>query len=142
MNYYALMVGILLALSLIISFRTNRLERNRSAFPLILASFPVYYWVFALFGSDYQALVYEALIAIIFLALAYAAYRTKATTSLYLLAAGYIGHAIYDIFHNELFINAGSPIWWPEFCGAVDVLVGLYLIYLARSSKSGSRTSP
>ncbi len=54
---------------------------------------------------------------------------------LLLLATGYILHAGYDVIHNSLFINPGTPVWWPEFCGPVDVVIGAYLLYLAVSGK-------
>ncbi len=29
------------------------------------------------------------------------------------------------------FTNAGTPEWWFEFCGSIDVILGVYLIYFA-----------
>ncbi len=40
-------------------------------------------------------------------------------------------HAIYDYYHDDLFINPGTPTWWPEFCGSIDIIIGVYIIYLA-----------
>ena len=48
--------------------------------------------------------------------------------SAFVLSLGYIGHGIYDAVHIHLFENPGMPIWWPEFCGTVDIIMGLYLI--------------
>lgn len=87
-------------------------------------------WAFAVCGSDFAALHKEITVGAGFIALAAMAYRVKGRLYLGLLAAGYISHAVYDAVHNSLFVNAGTPAWWPEFCGAVDVLIGFYFVYL------------
>jgi hypothetical protein len=48
-----------------------------------------------------------------------------------LLAFGYVLHGVYDVIHNSIFTNVGTPTWWPEFCGVVDITIGLYLLILA-----------
>ncbi len=136
MNYYALVIGVAVAVYVVIRFRKTRLEKKKWVYPVFLATFPVYYWVFAVYGSDYAALTNELAIGVGFLAVAYAAYRLHSFIGLLLLAAGYIMHAGYDVVHNSFFQNAGTPLWWPEFCGAVDMLIGLYLVFLAFSMKS------
>ena len=98
-----------------------------------MATFPVNYWVFAIYRSDSAALLKEVLVGLAFLAIAYAAYKFKSFVTLLLLAAGYVLHAAYDFYHNLFFVNAGAPTWWPEFCGSVDVLIGAYIAYLAFS---------
>jgi hypothetical protein len=70
-----------------------------------------------------------------FLFVAYIAYRLNSVLGLILLATGYIAHAGYDVIHESLFNNPGTPVWWPEFCGSVDVIIGIYLLYLAISVK-------
>lgn len=133
MNYYAVVVGIVIAVYAVIQFRMANLEKSNWAYPALLATFPIYYWVFAIYASDYDALVFEVAIGIGFLFLAYVAYRLNNFIGLLLLAFGYIGHAVYDSVHGSLFENQGTPLWWPEFCGSVDVLIGVYLAYLAVS---------
>jgi hypothetical protein len=41
-------------------------------------------------------------------------------------------HGVYDLIHVRLITNAGVPDWYPIWCFAVDVVVGAYLIWLAR----------
>jgi hypothetical protein len=41
-------------------------------------------------------------------------------------------HGVYDLIHGRLITNAGVPDWYPIWCFAVDVVVGAYLIWLAR----------
>ena len=135
MNYYALIAGILVAVYVMVRFKKTKLEKRKWAYPALLATFPIYYWVFAIYVSNYKILINEIGIGLAFLLVAYIAYRLNGAIGLFLLAAGYILHAGYDVIHNSLFINQGTPVWWPEFCGSVDVLIGAYLLYLAVSCK-------
>ena len=135
MNYYALIIGVVIAVYVVIRFKKTKLEKKKWVYPVLLSTFPVYYWVFAIYSSDYGALINELAVSLGFLAIAYAAYKLSNPIGLLLLATGCIAHAGYDVIHNSLFYNSGTPLWWPEFCGAVDGLIGLYLIFLAFSMK-------
>ena len=131
MNIYAFAIGIVIAVIVVLRFRARRLEKTKWAYPMFLATFPVYYWVFAVYASDYTALLNEVVASAAFLAIAYVAYKFRSFATLLLLAAGYVAHAAYDFYHDSLFSNSGVPAWWPEFCGSVDVLIGGYVAYLA-----------
>ncbi len=41
-------------------------------------------------------------------------------------------HGLYDLVHSQLFANPGVPAWYPVFCFVVDVVVGLYVLWLSR----------
>ena len=138
MNIYALATGAVIAVFVVLLFKARGLEEAKWAYPVLLATFPVYYWVFAIYGSDSAALPKEFLVGLAFLAVAYIAYKFKSFVTLLLLAFGYVMHAAYDFSHNFFFVNAGAPTWWPEFCGSVDVLIGAYIAYLAFSSRRKS----
>lgn len=131
MNIYALTAGILSAIAVVSLFRSWRLEGTRWAYPVLLAEFPVNYWAFAIHGSDATALRLEILVGAAFVAVACIAYRARSFATLMVLAAGYVMHAAYDFSHDLFFVNAGEPAWWPEYCASVDVLIGLYIVYLA-----------
>jgi hypothetical protein len=132
---YALAVGIAIAICVVVWFRRTKLEKSKWVYPLLLSTFPIYYCVFAVYGSDYTALQSELFAGVLFFALCYWAYRLSSFNALFVLAIGYIGHAIYDLGHNALFVNSGAPLWWPEFCGSVDMLIGIYLLAMATSVK-------
>jgi len=136
MNVYALVFGLVLSILVVLWFRARRLERSKWAYPVLLATFPAYYWVFALCASDRTALRYELLVGLAFLAIAYVGNRVRTFATLLLLGIGYIAHGAYDLFHHELFINSGVPTWWPEFCGSVDATIGAYVVYFAFSTRS------
>jgi hypothetical protein len=138
MNVYALAVGVASAVVVVLLFKAWGLEATKWAYPLLLATFPANYWVFAIYGSDSPALLKEMVTGVAFLAVAYIAYKVRSFVTLMLLAFGYVMHAAYDSSHNLLFVNAGAPTWWPEFCGSVDVLLGAYIAYLAFSFRKQS----
>ncbi len=139
MEIYALAVGIAIAVSVVVMFRKTELEKRKWVYPLLLSTFPVFYWVFAIYGSDYTALQREFSAGILFIALSYWAYRLSGFNALLVLAIGYTGHAIYDFGHNALFVNSGAPSWWPAFCGSVDLLIGIYLFAMSASVKMAQR---
>lgn len=137
-NHLALAIGTAVGLYVVIQFKKTGLEKKRWVYPAFLATFPVYYWVFAVSASDYRALEKEVAIGVVFVVVALVAYKLESVVGLLLLGTGYIGHAVYDVWHNQAFVNHGTPSWWPEFCGAVDVLIGLYIVYYALSLKGNS----
>jgi len=138
MNMYAIAIGAVIALAVVLLFKVWGLEETKWAYPVLLAEFPVNYWVFAIYGSDSAALLKEVLVGLAFLAVAYIAYKFKAFVTMLFLAFGYVMHAAYDLSHKLLFINAGAPTWWPEFCASVDVLIGAYIAYLSFSFRKRS----
>ena len=131
MNIYALIIGIAIVAYVIIRFKKTRLERTKWAYPLFLATFPVYYFVFAIYAKDFPALGKEVAVSLVFFSLAFMAYRSKRKTSALIVGLGSIFHAVYDAYHDILFVNSGTPNWWLEFCGSIDIIIGVYLIYFA-----------
>ena len=133
MNIYALAIGAVTAVVTMLLFKAWRLERTAWAYPVLLATFPVNYWVFAVHAADFSALRGEVLMGLTFLVVAFIAFRFRSLIALLVLAAGYVLHAAYDFYHDVFFVNPGAPVWWPEFCGSVDVLLGAYIAWLAFS---------
>lgn len=142
MNIPALVVGIIVAISLVLRFKKSKLEYNKFTYSLLLVTFPFYYFAFAIYGNDYDALMLEFVAGLVFFAVGLLSLKVKPVYRFGLLALGYILHGIYDITHHIFFINAGMPVWWPEFCGAVDVLIGLYLITIAFNSRARTPHNP
>jgi len=129
MNVWALLIGTMLAIFAVIRFKKTGFEKKGWFYPLVLASFPVFYWVFALYASDFGALLGEIAFSLIYFAIAFIAFRRRNTVTSVILAIGFISHAVYDGMHHAIFVNAGTPLWWPEFCGSADLLFGFYLLY-------------
>ena len=137
-NIYALATGFILAIAISTKLIVPHHGRMTCHYPILLATFPAYYWLFAISALDYNALFLEVLVGIFWIALSYIAYQKTKFIGLILLTVGYIGHAVYDVAHDLLFINAGTPRWWPEFCGVIDMMLGLYLLYVASVTNHGS----
>jgi uncharacterized membrane protein YGL010W len=131
MNFIALLAGVLTAFVIV-----KRVPLKKpNAYPLLLASFPVYYWAFAVMEQNLVAFSYEVLAGGVFIAIAIFSlkFSNKLSNKLALntLALGFIGHGVYDAIPPIFYAPAVAPIWWPEFCGSVDVLIGVYLLYRA-----------
>ena len=90
-----------------------------------------YYVLFAAMGGSGQTIVVEIAVGVGFIIVGVVGYRTN----LWLVAAGLVGHGIFDGFHHLVIDNPGVPVWWPGFCLGFDVVFGGWLgVLLARRS--------
>jgi hypothetical protein len=128
----AFLIAIIITAGILVRFKAAGYERSGRAYPILLATFPLYYWVFALYAADYQALMNEIIVGVVFIGLAWLAYRLHDLRALLILAIGFISHGVYDIVHSRLFASSVAPTWWPEFCGSIDLLLGMYMLWLAK----------
>lgn len=131
MNFYALGIGLLVGSFILYQLTVRKAQQAQWAFPFLLATFPIYYLLFTLYASDFSAFLTELTVSTIFFAIAYVARRFRSYRTWLLLSIGYLLHGIYDVYHDMLFEHEGIPLWWPEFCGTVDVVIGIYLFYQA-----------
>ena len=54
-----------------------------------------------------------------------------------LLAYGIILHGVWDILHhNRLLIATNIPGYWPPFCFIIDIIDGLYFLFLFKREKT------
>lgn len=132
MNLSALIFGLVSAACVIIFLKRNRCEGIIWVYPLILASFPVFYWIFAVYAGDYPALFQEILPGFAFISYSVLCVNIKNKWHIWLLPAGFLLHALYDVIHDALIISPGVPDWWPEYCGAADIAFGVYLIFFLK----------
>jgi hypothetical protein len=129
----AYLVGILLALAISGGATLLRMDRDRAFYSLLLMVVASYYALFAIMAGSTNALLAElAPIALFILAAAIGFKRTA-----WLIAAGLIGHGLFDSVHGRLLSNPGVPGWWPMFCGAYDVTAGVYLAAVLRCRRAG-----
>lgn len=56
----------------------------------------------------------------------------SAPLSAVVVGALWILHGLYDLVHSRLITNAGVPGWYPLWCFSVDVVIGVYLLWLSR----------
>ena len=130
-DYSWLGIGIVIAVLIIYLLNKWHPNNRPRIYAVLLATFPVYYWLFALYKLDYKAFLLELGAGLVFILIAYFYLKFRYIKFLYILSAGYLIHGLYDIFHYLLFVSPGIPSWWPEFCGAVDLILGVYLVVYA-----------
>ncbi len=135
MSIAAIFIGVLVSIILIVRFKITRLETHKFTYSLLLFSFPLYYLTFAIYGLDFKAAPLEVLVGSLFFVIAILSLKFNTFYKFSFLSIGYLLHGAYDIGHDLLFVNGGTPFWWPEFCGSIDIVLGLYLLNLAFNSR-------
>ena len=114
-------IGIVLAPAIVALGRLSGLDRDRALYPVALIVIAAYYVLFATMGGA-EALPSELIAATVFVVVAIVGFRT----SLGWVAAGIAGHGVFDwVVHPRLIANPGMPVFWPAFCGSIDVALGV-----------------
>lgn len=100
-------------------------DRDRAFYPTALIVIASYYSLFALMGAfQYSTLVIEIAGGLVFAAIALISFKT----TMWLAVVGIAGHTVFDFFiHHELVTNPGMPVWWPGFCGTIDLVIAGWL---------------
>jgi len=119
-------IGIALAPVVVALGRLSGMDRDRAMYPIALIVIAAYYVLFATMGGR-QALPAELVAGSVFSAIAILGFRT----SLWWVAAGIAGHGLFDFFvHPRLISNPGMPVFWPAFCGSIDLALGVLIAIL------------
>ncbi|MGA6826947.1 hypothetical protein ACO9S2_04945 [Nitrospira sp. NS4] len=124
------LIGVLTAVAIAALARSTRFDQDRSFYPTVLVVIAAYYILFAVMGGSRQALAWELAAAIAFSTLAI----MGAMHLPVLVGVGIVAHGLFDFIHHTMIEDAGVPDWWPGFCGSLDVVLGLWVIGLSRSS--------
>jgi hypothetical protein len=120
------LIGIALAPVIVVLGRLSGLDRDRAMYPIALIVIAAYYVLFATMGGP-QSLPAELIAATIFTVIAIIGFRT----SLWWVAAGIACHGLFDwVVHPHLIANPGVPVFWPAFCGSIDVALGVLVAML------------
>ncbi len=105
---------------------------QRWLYALGLLTLPSLYAIFALRAGQQavaaRELMYGTPFIVAGLVFAFVSIRQSAIA----VGACWILHGLYDLIHSRLIANAGVPEWYPIWCFSVDVVVGAYLVWLAR----------
>ncbi|MEP0203569.1 MAG: hypothetical protein ABJ084_04905 [Halioglobus sp.] len=99
------------------------------AWPLFLASLPIWYMLFGVLALDGKAITLELLVGLPYLITAYVTWRMRSSMTLIVLGIAWLSHGFYDYYHDVFFVNPGVFGWYPAFCAVVDMAVGSYLLY-------------
>lgn len=107
-------------------------DRERSFYSTVLIVVASYYALFATMGASTGTLGIETAVGVGFLVLALIGFKK----SMWLVAAGIVGHGVFDAVHHVFIENPGMPVWWPGFCGTIDIVMGGYLVIRLRTMAS------
>lgn len=101
-----------------------------------LIGLPLVYVAFALFAEGNGVVGKELLMGLPFFSAGLILLARQFRFSVYVTAAFWGLHGVYDLWHEELFINSGVVDWYPVFCAAIDIGVAVYLVWLATTVRS------
>jgi len=117
------LVGLLLSVAVVVIAAAIGFDRERSFYSTVLFVIATYYVLFAVMAGSRRTLLIEIAIASGFFLFAVLGFKG----SLWLVAAGLIGHGVFDFLRPKFIENPGVPHWWPGFCLAFDVIFGGWL---------------
>ena len=128
----AFAIGVALSLGMFSGATAIGLDRDRALYPTALMFIAAYYVLFAVMGASGPIVMAETAVAGVFILVAALGFKW----SLWIVAAGLVGHGLFDFLHPLVYENPGVPDWWPAFCSAADLAAGGYLsaLLLTRSS--------
>jgi len=105
---------------------------QRWLYSLGLLTLPSLYAFFALQAGEQAVSIQELIYGIPFVAVGLVFAFVSARQSAVVVGAFWILHGLYDLTHSHFITNAGVPGWYPVFCFSVDVVIGVYLLWLSR----------
>ncbi len=124
------LAGIGVGLLTIVFARTIR--GQRSVYALGLLTLPTLYALFALHAGDHAVAIKEMTYGLPYLTAGLVFAFVSVRRSAILVGAFWILHGLYDLVHSQLITNAGVPHWYPVFCFCVDVVIGVYVLWLSQ----------
>jgi hypothetical protein len=99
-----------------------------TAWPLFLATLPVWYMLFGLLAMDANVAMMELLYGLPYLCIGLLVWRIKSSFTLIIIGFAWLSHGFYDLYHDVFFVNPGVFSWYPAFCGFVDLVAGIFLL--------------
>ena len=120
------LVGIVSAVVLAVFSRFSGFEKDRSFYPTVLIVIGFLYVLFGAIDGRMSVVLTELVFALVFSSIAVFGY----SKSCRIVGFGIAAHGVFDFVHALLIEDAGVPIWWPGFCGAIDIMLGLYVAAL------------
>ena len=119
------LIGIVLGIAVGVFARLSGFDRDRAFYPTAMIVIASYYSLFAVMGASRDStLGIEIAIGLVFSVFAVLGFKR----SMWLVAAAIAGHGVFDFFvHHALVTNRGMPVWWPGFCGTIDIVIAGWL---------------
>lgn len=134
----AFIVGVVLAAVLCAFGTVVGLDRERGFYATQMIVIALLYGLFAAISGSSRVLMMESIGIISFILAAVIGFRSN----LWIVAVALAAHGVYDFLHPHLFENPGAPSWWRAFCGAYDVVAGIYLGVLLNRRRVASSPVP
>lgn len=130
MMLWPVVIGGILGLALVGALYRIGALQERSSLAVMLGAIAFFWPVFAVQAdATVTILVVHGVVFVLFAALAAFGFRKSA----FVLACGLIAHGGFDVL--VLFTGHPGPVWWPAFCGALDLVVGVLVIILIRTHR-------
>ncbi len=120
----AYVIGIAVFVLIIVAGRITGTEDRRFYYPLTVVVIALLYVLFAIIDGRPDVILKEGVGAAVFVGSAVLAYVRFPI----FIAIALIAHGVFDWIHPLFISNSGVPTGYPEFCFAVDVPLGMYLI--------------
>lgn len=121
---FQFVIGLLLAVLIIILGKLTKFEQDRSFYSTVLIVIASYYVLFSFIS--FESIFIEISIAFIFIIFAV----VGALRWPLLIGLGLFTHGIFDFYHVKFINNSGVPVWWPSFCAGIDIILGIWVLYL------------
>src|ERR1700712_203335 len=118
---YSIIIGISLGLLIILGLRFLKKLDETLMYGLILSGIGFLYVGFT--WSDLKSFIITAIQAVVFLFIAYFGVKR----SLYILAAGYFLHGLWDLAYDLFPDTHLIPPHYDLFCLSIDFTMGVYL---------------
>ncbi len=120
------LIGVAFTAALIVLAKTVGFEKDRSFYPTILIVIALLYVLFAALDKRIEVIGIEIVIASLFIVSAILGFKKN----FLFVSVGIFFHGLFDFAHHLLLENQGVPNWWAGFCAIIDVLLGIYLIFV------------
>jgi len=135
-----LISGIITAVVIIVISQTlSKIFTIKLIAATVLVAIAFIYIGFSLKGNPVSSIVLEAGVALIFYFMALIGYIRDGS----LIAYGIILHGLWDTFHhNSPFVNTDIPAYWPSFCFIIDIIDGLFFLYIFKSKRGKQILKP
>jgi hypothetical protein len=121
---FAAAIGGLLGVVIFLFARWQRYDQESAFYPTVLIVIASYYVLFAIMADNTSALIAQLAIAAVFVVLAVIGRNVDGR----IVALGIVLHGLYDFAFHWAGGGGGVPVWWPAFCGTVDLVVGLTVL--------------
>lgn len=125
MIYFA--IGVLIAGVAMLQAKAMGMISDKGYFTNTLIMIASLYILFSVMSGG-EGLLEEAIVATIFMVIA----TLGGKKYFVLIGVGLILHGVFDVFHNSFIENSGVPEWYPMFCLGADLVLGSWVIYIAK----------